>query len=99
LARFDLGLSSEEFGDLSYAQFEALLDRKKRHDRVQWFHTATLAVTIGNTSGNLEKPLKVEDFLPPDENDEAEVDLTKLSPEQQALHFMNMFSKKTVTRH
>lgn len=97
MARFDLGLSDEEFGDLSYAQFEALIDRKKRADRLWWIHTGTLATAIINFSERApERRVKVTDFLA---DEESEVDISKLSAEEQATHFMNLFAKQTITRH
>ncbi len=74
---------------VTYEQLVALI---KLADRLQWRHTATLATVVANTSGNLENPVKVEDFLPA-ENDEQ--DLSKLSLEELNAHFMKMFSTRS----
>lgn len=92
-----MGLSDEEFGDLSYGQFDALIERKKQADRLAWIHTATITTAVINFSERApENRVKVTDFL---SEEETEVDISKLSPEEQAVHFMNLFAKKTITRH
>lgn len=97
MARYDLGLSDEDFGDLTYALFEALIKRLEEGERNRYLHTGILATSVINTSFcRPDNPVKVEDFVPKDKGEE--YDLSKLSAEEQTAHVMSTFSKRTFSR-
>jgi hypothetical protein len=50
IARYDLSLSLEEFGTLSLAQFEALLDRAIESQRRQQINAGIVAAAVFNAN-------------------------------------------------
>lgn len=90
-----MGLSDEEFGDLTYALFEALLKRKEEEDRKKFIHTGIIAAATINFSGNITDPVDPMDFVP---GQQKEIDLSKMTPEQQAEHVHTLFNKKNYTK-
>lgn len=84
---------------MTYAEFEAFIDRKKQQVRLEWYRAALIAAVIVNSAGKIsEKVVKPEDFMPKDP-DEKEKDLSKLSPEEQAAFWMNLFGKQEIHKH
>jgi hypothetical protein len=84
---------------LTSAQFELLLDRKREADRKSFYQAGVVASAVVNWSmcrGENFKPVNPWDFVPGgNPNAEAAVvDLTTLSPEDQARHIKGLFSKK-----
>ena len=96
LARYDLGLSDEEFGDLTYAMFEALLERHKADERRKFIRAGIIATQVVNFSMCApDEKAKIMDFVP---EEKEEVNLLKLTPEEQAARIMSSASKKTIVR-
>jgi hypothetical protein len=92
-----LNLSDEEFGDLSYCLFDALLKRKEEEERKRYIHTGILAAAIINFSGNRSgDPVDPLDFVPGTEK--KELDLSKMSPKEQRAALGAMFNRKTYTQ-
>lgn len=84
---------------MTYARFEALLERKKQADRTLWLRAGMLASVIVNVSGKtVEKLVKPEDFMPEDP-DKKPVDLSKMDAEAQATFFMNLLAKQEIKKH
>jgi hypothetical protein len=88
---------------LTSAQFELLLDRKREDDRREFYRAGIVASAIYNTSmcrGEDYKPVNAWDFVPggnPNAEEE-KMDLTKMTPQQQAAHLKSIFSKKIFNR-
>jgi len=65
IARYDLGLTSDEFYALTPRQFDALLKRKEHADTMQEFLFGQLASVTANFSMSRPKnPTTPQDFMP-----------------------------------
>src|SRR6185312_12893062 len=65
IARYDLGLTSDEFYALTPRQFDALLKRKEHADTMQEFLFGQLAAMTANFSmAPPKKPARPQDFMP-----------------------------------
>lgn len=98
IAHYDFGLSDEEFGDLTPALFEALLDRKVAAEKKEFLQTGILAAAIINYAGRIHEgqPVNPLAFVP---NHEEKVDdISKLPPDQQAAAVMKQMFKREVKR-
>lgn len=92
-ARYDLRLSDDEFGGLSYAQLEVLVDRYKEDQRRQFLHSGIVASAIINMLRAPDsKPVKPTDFVP--DLSDTKNDLSKMSGEEVERHFLAMFSNQ-----
>lgn len=82
--------------------FEALLKRKRSEARQEYLRAGLIAATVMNFSvGRPDKPASETDFVPEwlkDEELDSEVDLTKLTPEQQMAHVRKVMSKRIYTQ-
>ena len=98
IARIDLGLSDEEFGDLSYGLFDALMERWWQRERREYMRAGVVASVVANCLGRREGDPAITpmDFVP---GEKREVDLDKLPPEEAARRMISMMGKRTVTRH
>ncbi|VVB52227.1 Uncharacterised protein [uncultured archaeon] len=83
---------------MTSAEFELLLARKRQADRQAYFQAGIVAAAVINYSlarGEDHKLMDPWDFVPggnPNAEDE-KVDLTKMSPEEQAAYVKGIFSK------
>ncbi len=99
VARFDLGLSTTEFGELSPALFESLVERKRQADREEYLRAGIIASSIINSSmGAPEKAISPWDFVPGEKEQKETMDLTQMTPEDQASYVLKMFNKIKRTR-
>jgi hypothetical protein len=67
IARYDLGCTENEVGELSPLAFYALLQRKKMADKHAWFRAGTVAAAVINFSmcrAPNSRPLGAEAFVP-----------------------------------
>lgn len=97
MARFDLGLEDEEFGDLTYRQLDALVERLKERERKEYIRTGIVAAAVINFSYRPpEKPAKILDFVP-DMQEEARPDLSKMTPAEAEKYWLGQFAKKNYT--
>ena len=99
MARYDLHLSDEQFGQLTLGQFDALVRRREEAERREWMRTGTIAAAVMNFSMNHpDRHVEMMDFVPrrPDEDDGT--DLSKLTPEQQANRILGQMMKRTYNR-
>jgi hypothetical protein len=94
-ARFDLGLSDEDFGKLNFALFHALLKRKQAADREEFLRAGIVAAAVINFSmGAPNTPVDPRDFVPKDPNEEDAFDLRGMTPEEQKQFVIDQFSHK-----
>ena len=65
VARYDLRLSDDEFWNMSYDEFQALLQRRNFEIERQDYHAALICSTLANIfrSGK-SRAYKVSDFMP-----------------------------------
>jgi tetraacyldisaccharide-1-P 4'-kinase len=64
MARFDLGLSLEEFGQMTPRMFDALLERRHIEFRYQLLAAATVAATVINVNRRpSDPPVSPYDFV------------------------------------
>lgn len=95
IARFDLKLTTKEFGRLTPKLFDLLLKRKEVADKQEWRRAGVIAAAVVNFSMcHPEKMVSPEDFVPGKKEPKEEFDLQKLPPEEQARFIKNMFAKK-----
>ena len=74
-ARFDLGLSPEDFWELTLAELRALTDRWRDAERRQDRRAALLACMIAEPNRDRAKrpePFQVDDFMPKEQVEEPE---------------------------
>jgi hypothetical protein len=65
IARYDLGLSSREFWELSWDQFEALLARYKLSLERSDYHAALICAVLANIHRSKDsKVFRPQDFMP-----------------------------------
>jgi hypothetical protein len=65
VARYDLGLTSEDFYALTPRQFDALVKRRERDAQEQEFLTAQLTAAVVNFSMcHPKEPVSPRDFMP-----------------------------------
>ena len=65
VARYDLGLSDREFGELTSVEFEALLDRRTEERNRAQLNAGIVAAAICNAfRGQDSKPVSPIDFVP-----------------------------------
>lgn len=92
----DLGLTDEQFGDLSYAQFDALIDRKLEIDRRSYLCAGIVAAAVVNMQRDPDSPaVSPLDFIP---GEKKKTELLEMDPNEQAAHVMSQFSKREVRR-
>jgi len=81
---------------MSYGLFDALVARREEEERNEFIRAAMITAAVMNFSMcHPEEHVQVMDLVP---GEKKAVDLTKLSPEEQAAHIMNELSKKRITR-
>lgn len=96
MARYDLGLSDEEFGDLTYGLLEALVDRLREDQRKEYLRVGVVAAAVINSGFcRPEKPVKPTDFVP-GLGDEGP-DLSRMTPAEQEKYWLGQFAKKSIT--
>jgi len=95
MARFDLRLSEVEVGELTLAEFDALVQRKRAEDNRVRLNAGVVAATIQNcTPGDPNRePASPLDFVP-DWAKDHKLDLRRLTPEQQRDHIQAMFDSE-----
>ena len=93
-------LSEEEFGELTPALFEALLDRKQTADKAEYARAGIIAAAVINHSMSPpEKAVHPLDFVPGEsKKDRDATNLSELSPEAQAKAVKGMFTRKKFRR-
>lgn len=65
VARYDLGLTSEEFFDCTPRQIDALIQRYERGIQVDEFMTAQhIACTVNFSMARPKEPVQPKDFMP-----------------------------------
>jgi hypothetical protein len=64
IARYDLGISEEEFWELSTDQFNALLKRHNLKQEREDSQIAMICAVIANIFRGKGKPYKIKDFMP-----------------------------------
>lgn len=65
MARFDLGLSSEEFYDLQPRQLDAMIKRWERSEKAAEFMVAQhTACTVNFSMARPKEPVSAKDFMP-----------------------------------
>lgn len=92
IARFDFGLTDDEFGDLTYKLFDALVARKESEEKKQFMRTGMVASAVMNFSMcHPDKHVSMMDFVP---GHEEKKDLDKMEADEVSAHLMSQFSKK-----
>jgi hypothetical protein len=65
IGRYDLGLSEEDFWELTFCKFHALCKRKQIDDKLLDFRSGVIACTIANVHRKAgSKAYTPEDFMP-----------------------------------
>jgi len=95
MARYDLRIPEDEVGELTLAEFDALVQRKKAEDNRIRLNAGVVAATIQNcTPGDPNRePASPLDFVP-DWAKDHKVDLRSMTPEQQRDHIQAMFDRE-----
>ena len=97
IARYDLGLTTDDFGELTPALFEALIERRKAESKQDYFRTGLISAAVINTSMAAPKtPVSAMDFVPGDKPKPK--DLTTMDPEEAAATVLAEMSKKIERR-
>ena len=77
--------------------FDLLLLRKQEDDRKKWMRAATITAAVINFSMcHPDRTVDRMEFVPTIK--EEEIDLTKLSSEEQAARIIGQFSKKSYSK-
>lgn len=100
MARFDLQLTEEEFGELTPGLFEALVTRKQAADKADYARAGIVAAAVINHSMSPpEKAVHPLDFVPGESKKDREAfDLSSMTPEAQAKAVKGMFTRKKFRR-
>ena len=97
MARYDLGISDTEFGELTPHLFDLLLQRKQAQDKQEYYRAGIIAAAVVNFSmGHPDKPVSPMDFVPGVKK--KDFDLSTMTPEEQAKFVKGMFGKKIYNR-
>jgi len=93
VARYDLGLSDDEFGSMTYALLDALVKRKEAQDRNDFLRSGNIAAAVINFSDRApDRQVSPMDFVP--QREEEKVDLRRMTPLEEAEYVMNQLFKK-----
>lgn len=92
IARFDLGLSEEEVGELNFLEYDALLKRKHLQDDKARLNVGYIYAAIHNTApGDPNREAVQPTDIVPSMYVNRHPDISKMSSEQQKAHIFNVF--------